>query len=513
MRDYLSLYLNGQPISVGGTDAFETLSDFLRRRSRLTGTKVVCAEGDCGACAVLIGRATADGTSIGYRAVASCIQTMFQLDGAHIVTVEGLSAHNLLNPIQQSMVKCHGAQCGYCTPGFVVSLYDIMQAGQPVNTAGIRRGLVGNLCRCTGYDSIIRAAIDTDRTQLKSIDAIYPSEAMLAGMNAASVDELRIELNDLIFFKPNSIESAIRFRNENPTCLIVSGATDLGVQRNKGIRPFTIIMTTAGLKTLRQIIVEPHAISVGAAVTLAELEQSTATVLPEFSHFMAYFGSPMIKNAATIAGNLVNASPIGDTIPALTVLGAEVEITGSARARWVPLAKFYTGYRQTILTTGEMLTRVRIPIPDRDVVFRLFKVSKRKDLDISSVSLAVWMREMSGVIAEIRIAFGGVAATVVRMNDVETFLVGKPATLENFEAAGAMAAEAVKPLTDVRGSDVYRKRLVENLLVKFWHERGGGSGVEAPPTDPATPHAQNGDVRLLDGDAKDDEAINSMMNR
>jgi xanthine dehydrogenase small subunit len=513
MRDHLTIHLNGRPIEVRGCDAFVTLSDFVRKFNRLTGTKVVCAEGDCGACAVLVGRVSDEGNSIDYRTVASCIATMFQLDGAHVITVEGLSKTGTLNPIQESMVKCHGAQCGFCTPGFVVSLYDLMQSGVPLNANGVRRGLVGNLCRCTGYDSIIRSAMETDRSRLETVEVLYPAGTLLPWMNAACGEDVQIEVPDATFFKPVTIASAVRFLSQHPSCLIISGATDLGVQRNKGLRQFNLVMSTAGLKPLRQIAVDGSAITAGATVTLSELERATAEHIPEFSHFLAYFGSPMIKNAGTLAGNLVNASPIGDSIPALMVLGAEVEPTSDGGTRWVPLSQFYVGYRKTVLQSGELLTRVRIPIPDREVIFKLFKVSKRKDLDISSVSAAIWMTEANDKIKEIRIAFGGVGPTVVRLPQVEASLIGKPTTLETFENAGAMAGRTVKPLTDVRGSDLYRRQLVENLLVKFWHERGSTGAARPQPVTNPSPNGHNGDMGNERAEEPDAEEINSMMNR
>src|SRR4051794_37718863 len=191
MRDHVLFYLNGRPVRAAGDDAFLTLAEFLRRRRGLAGTKVVCAEGDCGSCAVLVGRAEAGG--LRYSAVTSCIQLVFQLDAAHVVTIEGLRDGPDLNPIQGAMVGCHGTQCGYCTPGFVVALYDLMHDGRPADAAAVRRGLVGNLCRCTGYDSIVRSALATDRAALKAVDAIYPPEPIAAALAAAAGEEVRIE--------------------------------------------------------------------------------------------------------------------------------------------------------------------------------------------------------------------------------------------------------------------------------------------------------------------------------
>jgi len=298
MRDHLLIYVNGRALRVRGEDAFLTLAEFLRRKRSLTGTKIVCAEGDCGACAVLVGRTAAADSKIRYASVNSCIQMMFQLDGTHVVTVEGLKYGTELNPIQQAMVQCHGTQCGFCTPGFVVSLCDLMQ-GETVTAQDVRRGLVGNLCRCTGYDSIVRAGMAVDRSTLKSLDELYPPGEMMAEMSATEAEDVLVAADGKTFFKPVSVEGALRFRKENPNCLIVAGATDLGVQRNKGTRKLDVVMSLGGLRELGGIEVTAGALCIGGSATLTELERVSAKHLPELSRSLAYFGSPLIKNAAT----------------------------------------------------------------------------------------------------------------------------------------------------------------------------------------------------------------------
>jgi xanthine dehydrogenase small subunit len=485
MRDFLLIYLNGRPMRVEGEAAFLTLTDFVRRRERLTGTKVVCAEGDCGACAVLVGRVV-DGRLM-YSSINACIQQMFQMDGAHVVTVEGLADGQALNPIQKSMVQCHGAQCGFCTPGFIVSLYDLMNDGRPIDANAVRRGLVGNLCRCTGYDSIIQAALQTDRAGLKTVDQLYPSTQMTAALAAANAEPVRIESGTLRFFKPVTVEQAVAFRKEHPGALIVSGATDLGVQRNKAIRQITVAMSTAGLSELRQISVSGGSMLVGAGATLMELEAACAKNLPELAEFLEWFGSTLIRNAGTLAGNLINASPIGDTLPALFVLNAQIELAGPSGRRWVNINEFYTGYRKTVLAADELVTAVRIPLPDTGEVFKLYKVSKRKDLDISSFSAAVWMRLAGRTIEDLRIAYGGVAATIVRLVKTEALLRGKTIDAALFESAGETAAQEVTPITDVRGSKEYRWILSRNILTRLWHGLGSHGG-------PAANANGNGDV-------------------
>jgi xanthine dehydrogenase small subunit len=433
-----------------------------------------------------------------YSTVTSCIQLMSQLDAAHVVTVEGLKSTGPAT-IQQSMVACHGAQCGYCTPGFVVSLYDLMHTGEPIDAHAIRRGLVGNLCRCTGYDSIIRAALAADRGAIPPIDTLYPPADIAAALTQAASEEALIETaSGRTFYKPMTIDQATAFRAARGDCAIIAGATDLGVTHNKGTRPITIAMTTAALADLRTIRASEGSLYVGATATLSELERAAEEHLPEFARFLAYFGSPPIKNAATLAGNLVTASPIGDTLPMLLALEAQIDIAGpNGRRRRVAMNDFYMGYRRTTLALDELVMGVEIPLPRPGEIFKLYKVSRRKDLDISAVSAAIWLRPgPSGAFDDIRIAFGGVGPMVVCLTKTEAALRGGPMTLDRFEHAARIARDEVTPISDVRGSERYRRVLAGNILLKFWHEAiagrpefggdGNGNGHPDIPRPPAT---------------------------
>ena len=477
MRDHVLFYINGRPVRVGGEDVFLTLAELLRRRRGLVGTKIVCAEGDCGSCAVLIGRV--EGDKLKYAAVTSCIQLVLQLDACHVVTVEGLRDGDELNPIQEAMVACGGTQCGFCTPGFVVSLYDVMRDGRPCDTHAIRRGLVGNLCRCTGYDSIVKAGLSADRSRLKGVDALYPTARLTEVLTPAAAEEVRVEVGHAggprrIFFKPTSVESAVAFRAEHPEATVVSGATDVGVPHGKRLQVVYEAMSVGGIAELRGARVEDGAMILGAAATLSDLERLSAEHLPELAEHLAWFGSPLIKNAGTLAGNLVTGSPIGDTAPAMMALGASVEIAGNGGRRSVGIGDFYAGYRQTVLRPGELVTQVRIPLPAAGEVFKLYKVSRRKDLDISGFSAAVWITlDGRRILKDVRIAFGGVGPMTMRMTDAEDALRGEAATLSVFEQAAEAAREQVTPITDVRGSAEYRRELAGNILLKFWHETFG----------------------------------------
>lgn len=474
MREYVLFYMNGQPVRVGRDDVFLTLSEFLRRRRGLTGTKVVCAEGDCGSCAVLIGRV--EDNAIRYAAVTSCIQLVLQLDGMHVVTVEGLRDGRELNPVQQAMVNCQGTQCGFCTPGFVVSLCDLMQSSEPLDTERARRGLVGNLCRCTGYDSILRAATAVEPGSFKSLDERYPPGPIIEALRRAASEEIRIYAGEKVLCRPVSIDDAITFRCEFPDCDVIAGATDLGVVYNKRMREIDVVLSLGGIPEMRSISCDGDILYVGACATLTALEQAALKMLPELGRFLGYFGSPLIKNAGTLGGNIVTGSPIGDTIPALMALQAEVEIASPINQRCVPIASFYAGYRKTVLDIGEIVARIRIPRPLPADTFKLYKVSRRKDLDISGFGAAIWMRQTNGTVDDIRIVYGGVGPMVMRMTSAEDLIRGHAPTLERFAQAGRAAREQVTPITDVRGSEEYRRTLAENILLKFWHEAVGENG-------------------------------------
>jgi xanthine dehydrogenase small subunit len=468
MRDFVLLYLNGRRLEIRGPDAFAPLSTVLRQTLALTGTKVVCAEGDCGACAVLAGRP--DGHHIAYRPVTSCIAFVHQFDAAHVVTVEGLRHGDALNPVQEAMVACHGAQCGYCTPGFVVAMCGAFEANPTTDPAALRAALVGNLCRCTGYESILAAGRAVDTAQLKRLDDLYPPAPILADLTARAAEEVLIESAGQRFFKPLTIDAAVKFKAANPACTVVAGATDLGVQVNKRLRACPVTMTLAAIPRLAEIDVTETRLVIGANVTLAQLEHATREHFPELHPMLLRHGSLLIRNAGTLAGNIANGSSIGDALPALFVLNADVELAGPAGARRVNLNDFYTGYKQSVLAPDELITAVRIPRLAPGDVLRLYKVSKRHDLDISTFTAAIFAQFDGDAIRHIRIAYGGVAPTVIRLPRTEAFLANTPFTPETIAAAARLARHEIAPISDVRGSADYRAQLAENILRKFHHD-------------------------------------------
>jgi xanthine dehydrogenase small subunit len=419
----------------------------------------------------LLGRA--DGDGVAYQPVTSCIQFLWQLDGAHVLTIEGLKYDGRLNPVQEAMARCHGTQCGFCTPGFVVAMCHAMDGKRKIDADGMCASLVGNLCRCTGYEPIIRAGLDVDPATIRTIGEMYPPFALVNAMRDAARDEVLIEAGAKTFFKPTSVRGAVEFKASNPTCVPVAGGTDVGVQINKLMRDPDVVMYLGAIDELRTIETGGDTLVVGGLVTLAEMERHTQDCCPELHAMFKRHGSPLIRNAGTLAGNIANGSPIGDALPALYVLNALVELAGGGGNRRVNINDFFTGYRKSVMAADEIIVRVHVPLPRAGDVFKLYKVSKRWDLDISSFMAAVWARlSNENTIDEIRIAYGGVGPNIIRARRTEQFLTDKRLTSDVMGKAGEIARSEVTPISDVRGSAQFRFQLSENILQRFCAEVG-----------------------------------------
>jgi xanthine dehydrogenase small subunit len=462
VRDYLLVHINGVEHRITAPQAFETLSRFLRYDQRATGTKIVCEEGDCGACTVLVGRR--ENGTLRYRPINSCIQFLFQLDCTHVVTVEGLARGGPLTPVQDAMVRCHGAQCGYCTPGFIMAMAGMYECTSHPAAGDVRAALTGNLCRCTGYEPIIKAALEA--TAQPKIEQLYPSAPIVAAIEEHDREPVHVER----FFKAADLESAIRFKADNPSCVIVQGATDFGVWCNKRGFVAEALLSLDAVEGLGDIRHDGGALIVGGRASLADFEVAVREIVPELAPIMDRFGSPQIKNAGTLAGNIANASPIADTLPFLFVTNASLELTGLSGSRTVAISDFYVGYKKLALRPDEIITRIVIPLPSKSETLRLYKISKRSHLDISSFTAAMLMRRNDGRVDSIRIAYGGVAPVVLRLPKTEQFLAGKTIARETFIEAGEIARGEVTPISDVRGSRDFRLQLAENVLQRFYHE-------------------------------------------
>jgi xanthine dehydrogenase small subunit len=473
IRDSLHLYINGRRRQVTSRQALLSLSDFLRLELGLVGTKIVCSEGDCGACTVLVGRPS--GGRLEYQSVDSCIQFMFQLDGTHVVSVEGLAPGGELCAVQQSMVDCHGSQCGFCTPGFVMSMAGMLEEKSRLDEAEMRYGLTGNLCRCTGYTPIVEAGTAIDTEAHRRLEEIYPSAPILAEFTQTVEDDVELVATRgdqrYLLFSPTSVEAAVCFLGKHPEATVVAGATDLGVQINKSHSLPATILDLNRLGDLQEVCVEAGHLVLGARANWTTVEQVCQIHAPQLHEILTLFGSPQIRNVGTIGGNIINASPIADSLPFLFVMDAELELSSSGGVRLVNINDFYRGYKELDLEPGELLTRVTVPLPNENESLRLYKVSRRRDLDIASFTAAIRMRLDGGSIASVAIALGAVGPTIIRPRQTEDFLRGQPFTEATMRQAGELAVSEVSPISDVRGSADYRYQLTRNVFLKFYHEQ------------------------------------------
>ena len=488
MRDYLAFYLNGRRVEVAGPSAFRPLAEYLRDEQRLVATKIGCGEGDCGACSVLIGRPDPDGPGLRYRPAASCIVWLCQVDGAHVVTVEGIGTVADPSPVQVAMVAHHGSQCGFCTPGFVAALTAVFDRDDAVDEAALRAGLSGNLCRCTGYLPILRAGLAVERAKLVRLNDRYPPGAMVEALRRLARDPLRVEARATragvgpavrTFARPDRVEDAVRFRSERPDAAILAGGTELGLMRNrKGFDP-PALLSLAGVIELGRVARDRSFVSVGANVTWADLAVFAKRELPAFVEVVRQFASPQIKSMATLAGNVAYASPIADASAFLLVLGASVEVVGPRGMRSVAIGDFLRGDRQTDLAGDEIITAVRVAIPAPGELVRSMKVTKRKDQDVSTFRAGVRIGLDGDRIEAASVAFSGVGPMAVRLPEVERFLRGRAFDEATFRQAGRVARESVEPISDHRGSRDYRLRLAGSILLKFYHESPIGRRREA----------------------------------
>lgn len=476
MRSHLSFYLNGQPQFLSGEWVFQPITDWLRYQQGLTGTKVVCAEGDCGACTLLIGRPYEG--KLRYLPVNGCIQYGYQIDSSHMITVEGLKHLGQLSAFQESMVTHHGAQCGYCTPGFVMAMTGCLETrncSAPCTPQEVKDALTGNLCRCTGYEPIIEAALHTTLENFTPLDTLYPAQPILADLKRWQTETVSLSNADRTYLNPATLVEALAFKAQYPKVMIVSGGTDTSVVCNKrGLAP-SHVMSLSNLRDLDRLTVENlgehhRILRVGASVLLSDLEVFLKPLVPEFCKILEVYGSPQIKNAGTLAGNIANGSPIGDSLPFLSVMEAHVVVQRDGSSRSIPFNKLYTGYRQLALAPDEMITEIQCPLPQPDEILKLYKVSRRKHLDISTFAAAILLKGQGEILQNARIAYGGVAPTVIRLPKTEAALTNQPFTLKTFEAAGEIARGEITPISDVRGSERYRSQLGENILVKCYYD-------------------------------------------
>ncbi len=463
--------LDDEAILLEAVDPTATLLDFLRYRLRRTGTKEGCAEGDCGACTVLVGEA--QGSDVGWRAVNACIQFLPMLHGKALKTVESLSSDGALDPVQACMAANGSSQCGFCTPGFVMSLH-----GKAIGALGcelpVADVLAGNLCRCTGYGPIIEAG-EQVATQAPDECELAARLQDIAGASTGG------DWQGRKWFAPRSSEELAGLLAEYPEARLVAGATDVGLWVTKGLRDLGDVIFLGDVADLRRMEEDAEGLTLGAAVRYAEAHAAMARLHPDLGELVRRIGGLQVRSAATVGGNIANGSPIGDGPPALIALGAELTLRSMVGRRTMPLEAYFLDYGKQDRRPGEFVESLRIPRPGPDAVIHIAKLSRRFDSDISAVCGAFHLTVTEGTITAGRAAFGGMAVTPRRAVACEQALLGRPFTEATITAAADALRGDFDPLSDVRGSSGYRRDAAANLLRRLWlREQGVGISVLDP---------------------------------
>jgi xanthine dehydrogenase small subunit len=469
MTDAISFLLNGERVSAAGVDPATTLLDFLRDNPRLRGTKEGCAEGDCGACTVILERPTADGTR-DRRAVTSCILLLGQVDGLGIRTIEGIGGPGTPGEaLQTAMAESGGTQCGFCTPGFVMAGEALLAANPAPNESEIHDAIAGNLCRCTGYRPIVEAvqtAAATLRRDGRS-DAGATDAAALARLAEETRGPRRFESDARQFHKPASLDELLTLRAAHPDAVLVAGATDLGLLAGRDRKPPAALIGLLGVPELNSLTTTPDGLTIGAAVAYHDALPLLLAQWPELTAYLTRLGSAQIRGLGTIGGNLATASPIGDMPPALIALGAAVHLASAAGTRVLPVEDFLTGYRRCALAPGEVIRAITLPARRDGEQLVAEKLSRRRDQDISTLTAALRVTLKDGRVADCRLAFGGMADRVVRATTVEAALTGTDLSPAALAPAQAALQAAFTPIDDVRAPASYRRRAAANLLTRM----------------------------------------------
>ncbi len=470
----IRFFHRGEIVEVAGLPPTTTVLRYLREHAGCTGTKEGCAEGDCGACTVIQGELDATG-KLQLRNVNACTQFLPTLDGRALLTVEDLGGPEQPSPVQQALVDCHGSQCGFCTPGFVMTLTACYEQHLDDGTRPDRQqladALAGNLCRCTGYRPILDAGERMFDVPPKRLDRAAIAVSLQALVTDTPLD---YEHAGGRFLAPQSVAELARMCVAHPDATLLAGSTDIGLWVNKQFRDLPRLIYTGRIAAMREIRRESMngapALWIGAAASLEEAWAQLAEAVPALAELWRRFASPPVRHAGTLGGNIANGSPIGDGAPALIALGAEILLRQGPVQRRLPLEAFYLGYMQKDLRPGEFVEALHVPLPDASWTLSAHKISKRHDSDISAVCAVLAVQLGQGRVQQARFAFGGMAAVVKRAAQAEAAVIGQRWSEAAAEAAAAALMLDFKPLTDMRASERYRLKVAQNLLRKLWLE-------------------------------------------
>ncbi|ADM10357.1 hypothetical protein PB2503_11559 [Parvularcula bermudensis HTCC2503] len=471
--DRVRFVLNGEVRSIARPDPTSSLLSWLRYDARLTGTKEGCAEGDCGACTVVVGERRRG--KIRYRALNACTLFLPMVDGREVITVEALSTGERLHPVQQAMVTCHGSQCGFCTPGFVMSLFARYEGKDDCMSGDLNDCLAGNLCRCTGYGPIQQAG--DMMTSLPAEGLKIDEEAAHRRLDSlARTSPLAYRYDEPAtattkhFFAPKSLAALLSLKATYPNATLVAGATDVALWVNKDFRVLIEIISVNDVEELRSVTEDDTVLTIGAGVRYTDALGPLVALYPAFGRFLSRLGATQVRNSGTIGGNIANGSPIGDSPPALIALGATLVLASSSGERRLPLEEFFLDYGKQDLRPDEIVKAIIVPkrSPDQLVAFR--KISKRFDQDISAVCGAFSLHVSEGIIRSARVAFGGMAATPRRAHGCEAALAGARLSMEGIAPALRALTKDFTPLSDLRATAAYRQAAAQALLAAMMRE-------------------------------------------